>query len=184
MNFLSKLVAPYRKGEKNCERGRAAEARRDISAAKAYFETGAEAFDVHFAKQKKAGKDVRTPHLVRAGICYTRLGRNDDALRVLDKALERKEIPDAFLHAGYAAAKQGKADKAVDYWSHYPNWADQRIISNALTKQVTALREQESPDLQTACEAVVEAVFQQEKQNASARLSARGKKTVPARRGY
>ena len=184
MSLFSGLVAPYRRGERNFQRGRDAESRRDFDAAKAYFQAGAEAFDAHMAAREKKGREVRTAHLVMAGICFVRLGRNQDGLKVLDAALERRDIPDAFLHAGYAAAKLNRADQAVDYWSRYPDWADQRIIASELKTQVKAIREQESPDLQAACEAVAEALFRQDKANATARLTARGNKTVPARRGY
>ncbi len=55
-----------------------------------------------------------------AGISYTRLGRNEEALTVLDACIAQKEIPDAFLHAGYAAAQLGQLGEAVKYWANYP----------------------------------------------------------------
>jgi len=184
MSFFSKLVKPYRRGERNLERGRAAELRRDFEAAEQYFRTAAEAFDEHFADKRKRGEEIRASHLVMAGICYTRIGRYEDALRVLDACIELKHIPDAYLHAGYSAAKLGDAERAVKYWKEYPSWVDQRIIETALVEQVKAIRSQESPDLQAACEAVAEAVFKQDHQNEVIRSRQPYKPVWPPRRGY
>jgi len=184
MSIFSRLVAPYRKGEKNFERARAAELRRDFDTAKAYFQTAAEAFDLHRAKKQEKGQEVRLSHLVMAGICYTRLGRNEDGLSALDASIALKNVPDAFIHAGYAAAKLGHANKAMDYWSRYPNWADQRIIARALKEQIKTLQKEKTPDLQAICEAVAEAIFRQDKENAKLKTRARGKKMVPVNRGY
>ena len=118
-----------------------------------------------------------------AGICYTRLGRNEDALTVLNACIAAKEIPDAFLHAGYAAAKLGQVDKAVDYWSRYPQWVEQRIIADTLRKQGALLRGP-APDLQAACEAVATAVQRQDKANARTKMSTPERKPVPPNRGY
>lgn len=179
MSFLSKLTSPARTGEKNFERARSAEGRREFDTAADLFQAAADAFDEHMAKQAEAGKEIRTPHLVMAGICYTKIGRNKDALALFRQCIERKEVPDAFLHAGYAAAKLGHAEDAATYWAAYPDWADQRIIAAALKEQVTAIRKQGESALQTACEAVAEAVFRQDKQNRSAKLMARGARTLP-----
>ena len=184
MSFFSKLTPSHRKGEKNFERARAAEGRRDFDAAMEYFHDSAKAYDVHFAESEESGKALRPSHLVMAGICYTRIGRNADALDVLDACLALKEIPDAFLHAGYAAAKLSEADKAVDYWEHYPAWADQRIIATALKEQTALIRTQGEAALQSACEVVAEAVFRQDKENAKSKPFSRGKQKVPAKRGY
>lgn len=184
MSFFSKLVAPYRKGEKNFERARAAELRKDFDQAENYFEAAAKGFDEHLAEKEDAGQEARPSHLVMAGICYTRLGRNEDALRVLDACIERKDIPDAFLHAGYAAAKLEQIDLAIDYWSRYPAWAEQPYIANALKEQVKAIRNHDAPDLQAACETVAQAVHRQDKANAKAKSMTRGKQIVPRNRGY
>jgi len=184
MSFLHKLIAPYRKGEQNFKRGRAAEFRRDFKAAEDHFKVAAEAFDEHMAKKNAKGEEVRPSHLVMAGICYTRLGRNEDGLRVLDECIERKDIPDAFLHAGYAAAKMGLAEKARDYWSKYPLWAEQRIISIALREQVKALRSQTEPDLAAACEAVAKAIFDQDLENSRSKKFSPYKSTYPPKRRY
>jgi len=184
MSFFSKLVKPYRRGERNLERGRAAEVRRDFEAAEACFRTGAEAFDEHFADKQKRGEEVRPSHLVMAGICYTRIGRYEDALRVLDECIELKKIPDAYLHAGYSAAKLGDAARAVGYWKQYPSWVDQRIVEPALVEQVKAIRSQENPDLQAACEAVAKAVLTQDIQNESVRRRQPYKPVWPPKRGY
>ncbi len=183
MSFFSKLVAPYRKGEKNFERARAAELRGDFGSAETYFQTGADAFDTHFAKLRNSDKTARPSHLVMAGICYTRLGRNRDALAALDKALGVKDIPDAFLHAGYAAAKLGDTASAADYWSRYPDWADQPILSGVLKEQATALK-QGTSDPTTSCQAVAKGVLRQDRENAKRKITARGSKEVPARKGY
>lgn len=183
MSFFSKLMAPYRKGEKNFERARAAELRGDFGAAEAYFRTGADAFDTHFAKLRDKDKTARPSHLVMAGICYTRLGRNQDALAALDKALSAKDIPDAFLHAGYAAAKMGDIASAADYWSRYPDWADQPILSGVLKEQAAALK-QGTSDPASSCQAVAEGVHRQDRENAKRKITARGSKDIPAHKGY
>ncbi|QGY38969.1 tetratricopeptide repeat protein [Pseudodesulfovibrio cashew] len=183
MSFFSRLVPPSRKGENNFKRARAAELRRDFDKAQAYFSAAAGAFDDHFARLKDKGKAPRASHLAMAGICYTKLGRNEDAITILEQCLAIKDVPDAYLHAGYAAAKLGDADRAVDYWDRYPQWAEQRIVAKALKEQVQALRE-EKISLQAACEAVAHAVHQQDKHNAGVRLMRRGKKEYPPHRGY
>lgn len=184
MSFLSNITPPHRRGEKNFDRGRAAEGRRDFTKALEYFQAGADGFDAHFAKSKEQGKTIRPSHLIMAGICYTRLGRNEDALAVIGECLEQKEIPDGYLHAGYAAAKLGDAGRTINYWKAYPAWADQRIIATALKEQETAIKEQGEAALQSACEAVAEAVFQQDRANAKAKHFTRGKQKVPPKRGY
>ena len=174
---------PSRKGEHHFERARAAELRGDFAAAEDHFRAGAEAFDAHFAEAEGKGKTIRPAHLTMAGICYTRLGRNQDALSVLDRALAAREIPDAFLHAGYAAAKSGDAERAAAYWSRYPDWAEQPVLSTALKKQAAAMgRPGTDPD--AACLAVARAVQRQDRENAKRKLTARCRKEVPARRGY
>lgn len=183
MSFFSTLTPPSRKGEKNFERARAAEGRGSYDQARDFFEIAATAFDAHFAQNIKKGSRNRPSHLVMAGICYTRLGRNEDALTVLNACIAAKEIPDAFLHAGYAAAKLGQVDKAVDYWSRYPQWVEQRIIADTLRKQGALLRGP-APDLQAACEAVATAVQRQDKANARTKMSTPERKPVPPNRGY
>eukprot|EP00828_Plagiopyla_frontata_P048972 TRINITY_DN9582_c0_g1_i3.p4 TRINITY_DN9582_c0_g1~~TRINITY_DN9582_c0_g1_i3.p4 ORF type:complete len:182 (-),score=94.30 TRINITY_DN9582_c0_g1_i3:503-1048(-) len=174
---------PSRKGEHNFKRARAAELRGDFAAAEEYFRAGAEAFDAHFTKMEDRGKPVRPAHQVMAGICYTRLGRNRDALAVLDRALEAREVPDAFLHAGYAAAKSGDAVRAAAYWSRYPDWADQPFLSTALREQAAALGKP-GADPDAACLAVAKAVQRQDRENAKRKFLTRGLKDVPARRWY
>ncbi|MCJ2164343.1 MULTISPECIES: hypothetical protein [unclassified Pseudodesulfovibrio] len=185
MSFFSKLVRPCRKGEKNFQRGRAAEQRSDFVKAKQYFTEGAAAFDEHLAEINAKNERPRPSHMVMAGICYTRTGRYADALRILDDCIEAKDIPDAFLNAGYAAAKSGQAERAVAYWRDYPAWAGQRIIAGVLKELVRAIRSSDSPDLQGACEAVANAVFEQDKANARDRkFRENGKTTSEFRQGY
>lgn len=178
MSFFSKFVAPYRKGEKNFERGRAAELRGDFGKAEEYFRVGAEGFDAHFAK----GGVSKPSHLVMAGICYTRIGRNEDALDVLDRAMGAKDIPDAFLHAGYAAARLGDRDAAVRYWSGYPAWADQRFIAETLKEQIAAL--QGGSDVEAVCEAVAKAVHRQDRENAKKKHMTHDNQKIAPKRGY
>ncbi|WFS63025.1 hypothetical protein LF599_02380 [Pseudodesulfovibrio thermohalotolerans] len=184
MSFLSKLVRPETKGRKNFERGRAAEARGDFAKAETYFDTGAAAYDAYLANEAAKGREVRPSHLVMAGVCYTRVGRNEDALRVLSECVARKEIPDAFLNAGYAAAKLGRGDEAAEYWSGYPSWADQRILANALKAQIKAIRTG-GADLDAVCGAVAVAVYEQDKLNARNRnFREQGRRTSEFRQGY
>jgi tetratricopeptide (TPR) repeat protein len=181
MSFFSKLVRPETKGGKNFERGRAAEARGDFGKAEAFFGEGAAAFDEFFGGEPD---DVRPSHLVMAGVCYTRVGRYEDALRVLSQCVERKEIPDAFLNAGYAAAKLGRGDEAARYWSLYPSWAGQRKVESALREQIGLIRAG-GADLAAACEAVARAVFEQDKVNARDRnFREAGRRTSEFRQGY
>ncbi|WP_316897480.1 hypothetical protein [Pseudodesulfovibrio indicus] len=164
MSIFSKLVKPYRRGEKNFERGRAAESRGDFGKAREYFQEGA--------------------HLVMAGVCYVRVGRDEDGLRVLRECLSRKEIPDAFLNAGYAAAKLGRAEEAAELWSGYPSWAGQRVVERALKEQVRLIRSGEA-DLGAACEAVARAVQEQDRTNARDRnFREAGRRTSEFRQGY
>ncbi|MEZ7197321.1 hypothetical protein [Pseudodesulfovibrio karagichevae] len=181
MTFFSKLIRPETRGKKNFERGRAAEARGDFAKAETYFGEGATAYDEYFAGEPG---DVRPSHLAMAGVCYTRAGRYEDALRVLAECVERKEIPDAFLNAGYAAAKLGRANEAARYWALYPSWAGQRKVESALNAQVRAIRAG-AADLGAACEAVARAVFEQDKINGRDRnFREAGRRTSEFRQGY
>jgi len=181
MTFFSKLVRPETKGKKNFERGRAAEARGDFAKAETYFGEGAAAYDEYFAGKPD---EVRPSHMAMAGVCYTRTGRYEDALRVLSECVERKEIPDAFLNAGYAAAKLGRANETARYWALYPSWAGQRKVESALSAQVRRIRAG-GADLDAACEAVARAVFEQDKVNARDRnFREAGRRTSEFRQGY
>lgn len=185
MSFFSRLIPPSRKAEKNFWRGRDAEMRADFDGARQCFQLAAEAFDEDLSAKATKGDDVRPSHLVMAGICYTRLGRNEDALKVLDQCIALKEIPDAFLHAGYAAAKLGRTDQAADYWSRYPKWIEQPVIHTALKDQLACIRGSDACDLQAACEAVAKAVHRQDKENRKAsHFDKRGSHTIPPNRGY
>lgn len=183
MSFFSSLIPPSRKGERNFQRARDAELRGDYAAAEEYFRTAADAFDANFVKLEKTGRPARPSHLTMAGICYTRLGRNADAMTVLDRALDARDIPDAFLNAGYAAAKSGDMARAAAYWSRYPDWADQPILSSVLREQAAALGEPDA-DPEVACLAVARAVRRQDKENAKRKFMTRGTKEVPAHKGY
>lgn len=178
MGWFSSLVPAHRRGVRNFERAREAERRGDFERAAMYFEKAADGFDVHFAGTAKP----RPSYLVMAGISYTRLGRNEDAIRSLDKALEAREIPDAFLHAGYAAAKEGDRDRALSYWERYPDWADQVHISRALKEQKDFLGA--GGDLQAACEAVAKAAHKQDKLNYTTGMTIRNQQTNAPRRKY
>jgi tetratricopeptide (TPR) repeat protein len=194
MRFFSSLTLPWnnpqRTGQRSFERGRAAELRGDFAAAEAYFRQGAQAYDAHLAHAEQAGREVRPSDLTRAGICYVRVGRDDDGLRVLEQALARKDIPDAFLHAGYAAARLGDRDGAARHWSRYPDWAGQPIIAAELRERLRELARgadlgsEPGADLDAACEAVARAVLRQDRENARARPSIRHSRPVPPHRGY
>lgn len=185
MSLFSSFVKPYRKGEKNFERARAAEVRKQYDKAEAYFTDAAQAFDAHFAAKQEQGSKLSTSHLVMAGISYNRIGRHEDALRVLDQALGRKEIPDALVNAGYAAAKLGQPERATRYWSSYPDWAGQRYIATAL-KEVVDNLSQDKPDLDRACLIVAEAVARQDNFNEKDRRTRESgnKQTSEFRQGY
>ncbi|MEF2230859.1 MAG: hypothetical protein V3571_08020, partial [Pseudodesulfovibrio sp.] len=114
---------------------------------------------------------------------YTRIGRDREALDTLDQALATGPIPDAYLHAGYAAAKLGDTGRAAGYWAAYPDWADQALAARTLREQAAALR-LGTTGPQQACEAVARAVLDQERENARRRLRSRGRKEIPRNRGY
>ncbi|ADU63959.1 MAG: hypothetical protein KUA35_06330 [Pseudodesulfovibrio sp.] len=182
MSLLSRFIPASRRGQRNFERGRAAEQRGDINAALACFRQGALDYDTHLDAREKAWRPVHPSHLVRAGICYVRIGRDSDALRVFERALAAKEIPDAFLHAGYAAAKLDDREGAVRFWSGYPAWAGQVVIARTLKLQVAAIAA--GADLAAACRAVAHAVRGQDRENAKARPTLRHSRPVPPHRGY
>lgn len=182
MNIFSSLVAAYRRGEKNFDRARSAELRRDFAKAEVYFQEAASAYDEHFRKQGESG--TRPVHLVKAGISYVRIGRNEDGIRVLDICLSMKDIPDAALHAGYAAAKLGRKDEAARYWSRYPAWYEQRIMHDTLGPILHSLQTEDKPDLQGACEAIAAAVRKQDTYNETQKRMKRGNQEYPPNRGY
>lgn len=182
MSLFSRFIPASRRGQRNFERGRAAEQRGDIAAAQAYFRQGALDYDTHLDASKQAWRAVHPSHLVRAGICYVRIGRDSDALRVFERAMAVKEIPDAFLHAGYAAAKLGDREGAVRFWSGYPAWAGQSVVARILKLQVAAIAA--GADLEAACRAVAAAVHGQDRENAKARPTLRHSRPVPPHRGY
>lgn len=181
-SLFSSLVPAHRKGERNFERARKAEQRGDFAKAEAYFNAAAEGFDAHFAARERKGGRVRASRLAMAGICYTRLGRNQEAIDILQRALEQRDIPDAYLNAGYAAAKLGDRDTAIRFWAGYPDWADQAVIASALKEQLDTLRE--GGDLQTACEAVARAVREQDRRNVAKAPFVRHNREKPPHRGY
>lgn len=182
MSLFSRFIPASRRGQRNFERGRAAEQRGDIAAAQAFFRQGALDYDTHLEAREQTRRPVHPSHLVRAGICYVRIGRDSDALRVLGQALAVKEIPDAFLHAGYAAAKLGDRQGAVRFWSGYPAWAGQTVVARALKLQVAAIAA--GADLEEACRAVAAAVRSQDRENTKARSTLRHSRPVPPHRGY
>lgn len=182
MNLFSKLVTPIRKAKRNFERARKAEQRADYAKAEAYFTTAAQAYDEHFSKHGEQA--ARPSQLIMAGICYVRTGRNEDALDILDTCLAKKDIPDAFLHAGYAAAKVGDKGKAMGYWSRYPAWYEQRIVHSALKETLHRLKDDDGFDLQAACESVAKAIRTQDKENENRKRLKRGKQTYPPNKGY
>ncbi|MBG0788894.1 MAG: hypothetical protein H0S80_00175 [Desulfovibrionaceae bacterium] len=164
MSFFEKLVKPYRKGEKNFDRARDAESRRNFDKARECYLASAAAFDEHLADKRAGGEEIRPSHLAMAGLAYTRLGRYEDALAILDECLERTDIPDAFLYAGFAAVRLGQFDKALEYWKNYPTWADQRILANMLREQIGALKAA-PPDGDAICDAVIQGVYEQSQYN-------------------
>ncbi|CCH49885.1 hypothetical protein [Pseudodesulfovibrio piezophilus] len=183
MSIFSGLVPASRKAEKNFTRARAAEMRNSSDQARKYFAIAAQAFDALRAAKESQRQGLRPSHLVMAGICYTRLGRDKDALLVLDTCLEHKEIPDAYLHAGYAAAHLNKMDMAAEYWAHYPLWAEQPHMAATLKKLVADIH-RGNTSKEAICQAVVTAVHEQDRLNMQAQSFATEGTTIPRHRGY
>ncbi|MBC16659.1 MAG: hypothetical protein CL942_06365 [Desulfovibrio sp.] len=183
MSFFSRFVQHSVKGQKNFERARSAEEREEYAKAKEFFELSVDAYDHYLAQQRDKGKQPFPSHLVMAGIGYVRLGRNEDALSVLDECIRRKEIPDAYLHAGYAAAKLGRKDSAIAYWEAYPAWVEQPVIHEALREVLNSLRQDQS-SLDDACLVMAQAIHRQDKDNAKLRKGTPDQHTIPANRGY
>lgn len=183
MSFFSRFVQHSVKGQKNFERARSAEERGEYAKAKEYFEQSINAYDHYLEQQRKKGKQPFPSHLVMAGIGYVRMGRNEDALSVLDECIHRKEIPDAYLHAGYAAAKLGRKDDALAYWEAYPAWVEQAVIHDALREVRNSLRE-DRVSLDDACLALAQAIHRQDKDNAKLRKGTPDQRIIPANRGY
>ncbi|MFH1914753.1 MAG: hypothetical protein ABIK45_10820 [Pseudomonadota bacterium] len=189
MGFFSNLMTPWRNprrtGQRNFERGRAAELRGDFAVAEACFRRGALAYDEHFATLDRTGREARPSDLTMAGICHVRVGRNEDGLRLLRHALAARDIPDAWLHAGYAAARLGDRESATELWSNYPDWAGQPVIAKTLKALVRDIGDDaDSGDLGAACEAIAKAVLAQDRENARARPFIRHSRPVPPHRGY
>ena len=185
MSFFSKLitVTPNRKGKKEFERARRAELLDRYEEAKEHFETAAAAYDEYFAELQTKGKDARPSELVMAGISYTRLNKSEAALKVLDECIRRTEIPDAFLHAGFAAAQLGQLDRTIQYWTDYPQWVEQKLIHAELKKQLRQLRGP-NPDLGAACDTLILTIYRQDKENRhQASIQHRGG-VYPPNRGY
>ena len=185
MSFFSKLmsVTPLRKAEKRFDRARRAESLARYDEAEEQFGITATAFDEHFADLRAKSRDPRPSELVKAGIAYTRLGRNEDALQVLDECMRQTEIPDAFFHAGFAAAQLGRLDETIRYWTDYPDWYEQKFMHRALREQLRQLRGPQ-PDLAAACEAMMKAFYRQDTENrAQTGIQHRGD-PFPPNRGY
>ncbi len=183
MGFFDKLVPLSSKGERNYDRGMRAELRRDFAKAEEYFTAGADNFRNHMTIKNKKGQEPLVRHLVMGGICCTRVGRYQEALDMLDRALARRDdVPDAWLHAGYAAAKLGDREKAVKFWSKYPDWSEERIVAEALKQAVRTLRGSEDADLQSVCAAVAEANFSQMRHNHA--LPPRRRDAILKKKGY
>ncbi|MUM77851.1 hypothetical protein GKC30_09410 [Pseudodesulfovibrio sp. F-1] len=186
MGFFSNLTLPWRNpgriGRTNFERGRRAELRGEFAMAEACFRQGAQAYDDHLVALARSGREPLPSALTMAGICHVRIGRNENGLRLLRRALKARDIPDAWLHAGYAAAKLGDREGAADLWSRYPPWADQPVIAKTLKALVEDIRN--GATLDTACESVAKAVLAQDRENARKRPFLRHSRPVPPHRGY
>ncbi|WP_285907731.1 hypothetical protein [Pseudodesulfovibrio pelocollis] len=187
MGFFSSLMPPWRSprrtGQRNFERGRGAELRGDFAVAEACFGRGALAYDEHLAALDREGREARPSDLTMAGICLVRVGRNADGLRLLRRALAARDIPDAWLHAGYAAARLGDREGAAELWSRYPDWAGQPVIARTLKTLVRDIKDGDG-DLGAACEAIARAVLDQDRENARSRPFIRHSRPVPPHRGY
>lgn len=182
MGFFDKLVPPSSKGEKNFDRAMRAELRRDFTKAEEYFTACADNFAEHFSTKEDKGGRILVRHLVMGGIACTRIGRNEQAVEWLEKSIAmRDDVPDAWLHAGYAWAKMNDAEKAVHYWSNYPQWSEERIVSSALNEIIPTLKT-DAPDLPDACERVVQAFFSQMRHNHA--LPPQRRDAILQKRGY
>jgi tetratricopeptide (TPR) repeat protein len=182
MSFFPFILPPSRKGTKAFERARAAEGRSDDDAALTHFTQAAASFDAHFLAIGM--HSARASHLVMAGISYTRIGRNEDALMALDRCLELKDIPDASLHAGYAAAQLGLSERAKKYWEKYPVWAEQRIIASALNKAVHNIKKTNQPNMQQLCESIALAMRNQDRENIRGAFMTPNNQDGAPKRGY
>lgn len=184
MSIFSRLITPARKARKRFDRARRDETVGRFFQAREQFEIVAEAYDEHFAELREKEKDARPSDLVKAGMAYARLGRNEDALAVLDECIRQKDdIPDAYLHAGYAAARLGDRDRAVGYWSDYPEWIERREIHAAISDQLRQLRGP-SPNLDAACSAIIEAFYRQDRDNKIQSGTRNNDNSIRRKRGY
>ncbi len=183
MGFLDRLAPLDARGEKNFNRAMQAELRRDFSEAESRFTKCADALTTLLDKKREKGKQPLVRHLVMAGIACVRIGRDEQALAFLEQAISlRDDIPDAWLHAGYACAKLGQTKRAVDYWQSYPKWSEDRIVSSALQKILQTWQGKETPDAASACEAIAQAYFSQMRHNHA--LPPARKDAMLGKRGY
>lgn len=168
MGFFDRFVPLSAKGEKNFSRAMAAELRRDFGKAERYFTNCADALSALLEEKKGKKAEPLVRHLIMAGIACVRIGRNENAIQFLEQALERRDdIPDAWLHAGYAYAKEGQREQAVRCWKTYPDWSDDRIVGQAIKELLRELGHGEDADLDGACESVAKAYFSQMRYNSS-----------------
>lgn len=160
MGFLDKLVPASKRGEKNMERARRAEVRGDKAKTREYYEKVAQAFDEHFAKTP----DPMTGHMAMAGIAYARLGRNQEAVQLLEKALEQRScIPDAVVHAGFAYLAMDDPQSAIRVWKQFPKEAEQSVMARALKDMITQLESANSADFDAIMQEVARAWHSQAK---------------------
>lgn len=184
MSLFSRFITPARKARKRFELARRAEILKNFFEARKQFEITATAYDEHFAEIKEKNKDARPSDLVKAGMAYTRLGRNEDALTALDECIRQKDsIPDAYLHAGYAAARLGELERAIGYWTDYPKWIEQQYVHAAIKEQVKQLRGP-SPDVDAACSAIIEAFYRQDRDNQVQNGTRTNDNKLRRKRGY
>jgi tetratricopeptide (TPR) repeat protein len=183
MGFLDRLVPLDAKGEKNFERAMRAELRRDFDKAESYFTACADALQELVEKKQKKRSQPLVRHLVMAGIACVRIGRNEQALDLLDQAIAmRDDVPDAWLHAGYACAKLGRAEQAAHYWQSYPQWSEDRIVAEALADTLLQWQSSGGADLDAACEAIARAYFSQMRHNHA--LPPQRRDAILGKRGY
>lgn len=183
MGFLDRLAPLDARGEKNFERAMRAELRRDFHEAESRFTACADALLELVEKKRKKGSQPLVRHLVMAGIACVRIGRDEQALALLEQAISmRDDVPDAWLHAGYACAKLGKSEQAARYWQSYPQWSEDRIVAKALSDILLQWQDPVEPDLDAACESITQAYFSQMRYNHA--LPPQRRDAILGKRGY
>ncbi|MEF2146134.1 MAG: hypothetical protein V3573_11875 [Desulfovibrionaceae bacterium] len=165
--LLKKLATPppFQIGKRNLERAHRALLNNDMAQAAEYNTLAAQAFRAMLTQAE--GKPIFPARLVAAGVALLREGDPETAATLLERAVEsdRMLLP-AMVWAGLAHAMLGRQEQALRHWQAFPGVQAGQVVLDKILKEQVRLLEMtagQKRDLAAACNAVSQALIQQER---------------------